>query len=627
MTFVNATTGSITPKAITITAATSSKGYDGTTSAAATPTITSGNLAGGDAPAFTESFASKNAGTGRTLAAAGSVNDANSGKNYAVTFVANTTGTITPRAITVTAITSSKGYDGTTSSSATPTISSGSLASGDTPAFSETFTTRNAGTSETLTVAGSVNDGNGGNNYTVTVATDTTGVITVRAITVTAVSSTKNYDGTTSSSGTPAITSGNLASGDAPALSETYDTPAIGTGKTLTPSGSINDGNGGNNYAVTFVADTTGVINVSTPTKLTIAETSSSTVVSGHDVVYTITLTNVGPGAAQNVVVSDNLAAGGLCFISNPVITGFTASAPASGATGTVTFSAASLAAGASATFTIVAGVSSSAGSNTSVSNTVGVSSSTSTTSGSVTTACVKAQVNMPGGSLVGSSLGTGRTDLVITGTARSDSIYVLPTTGNRLLVVENGRELGPFAAPTGRIVVYSGNGNDMVYVSPLLSEPSWIMGGAGNDIFYADSGNSVLVGGSGNNTLFSGRGSNLLIGGCGGRNIILGTQGQNVEVGGGAACDANEAALAAILAEWSSGDSYATRVGRLNGTMTGGLNGAWVLDASTVDHASTCDYLFGGSGQDAYFARQTGSTSARDYIFGQRSSEKITSI
>ena len=31
-------------------------------------------------------------------------------------------------------------------------------------------------------------------------------------------------------------------------------------GKTLTPAGSVNDGNGGNNYAVTFVANTTGQI-------------------------------------------------------------------------------------------------------------------------------------------------------------------------------------------------------------------------------------------------------------------------------------------------------------------------------------------------------------------------------
>ena len=43
MTFANNTTGQITPLPITVTAATSTKGYDGTTSSSATPTI-SGNI-------------------------------------------------------------------------------------------------------------------------------------------------------------------------------------------------------------------------------------------------------------------------------------------------------------------------------------------------------------------------------------------------------------------------------------------------------------------------------------------------------------------------------------------------------------------------------------------------------
>ena len=34
-----------------------------------------------------------------------------------------------------------------------------------------------------------------------------------------------------------------------------------GTGKTLTPSGTVTDGNSGNNYTYTFVTNTSGVIN------------------------------------------------------------------------------------------------------------------------------------------------------------------------------------------------------------------------------------------------------------------------------------------------------------------------------------------------------------------------------
>ena len=50
----------------------------------------------------------------------------------------------------------------------------------------------------------------------------------------------------------PTVTSGSLAPGDTAAFSETFDTQNVGIGKTLTASGSVNDGNGGNDYAVTL---------------------------------------------------------------------------------------------------------------------------------------------------------------------------------------------------------------------------------------------------------------------------------------------------------------------------------------------------------------------------------------
>ena len=101
-----------------MTAATNTKIYDGTTSAAATPTITSGTLQGTDNAAFTEVYDTKNVGTGKTLTPSGTVNDGNGGNNYAYTFVATTTGVITARPLTVTAVTNTKVYDGTTSAPA-----------------------------------------------------------------------------------------------------------------------------------------------------------------------------------------------------------------------------------------------------------------------------------------------------------------------------------------------------------------------------------------------------------------------------------------------------------------------------------------------------------------------------
>jgi hypothetical protein len=207
-------TGVITTRAITVTAVTDTKQYDGTTSSTGVPTITVGSLLGGDSATWTQSFDSAAIGTGKTLTPTGTVTDGNSGNNYAVTFVANITGVITTRAITVTAVTDTKQYDGTTSSTGVPTITVGSLLGGDSATWTQSFDTSAIGSGKTLTPTGTVTDGNSGNNYSVTFVTNTTGVITTRAITVTAITDTKQYDGTTSSTGVPTITFGSLLGGD-----------------------------------------------------------------------------------------------------------------------------------------------------------------------------------------------------------------------------------------------------------------------------------------------------------------------------------------------------------------------------------------------------------------------------
>jgi hypothetical protein len=81
-----------------------------------------------------------------------------------------------------------------------------------------------------------------------------------RAITVTAVPFTKVYDGGLLTSATPLITSGTLANDDSPMFHQRFDSKHVGTGKTLVPSGHVNDDNGGSNYLVNFVNDTSGVI-------------------------------------------------------------------------------------------------------------------------------------------------------------------------------------------------------------------------------------------------------------------------------------------------------------------------------------------------------------------------------
>jgi hypothetical protein len=68
---------------------------------------------------------------------------------------------------------------------------------------------------------------------------------------------------------------------------------------------------------------------------------------------------------------------------------------------------------------------------------------------------------------------------------------------------------------------------------------------------------------------------------------------------------DNDDDALAAILAEWASANSYADRVAHLTGT-PGGLNDDTFLDEDSVIHDTAVDILLGGLGDDLFFAKLT---------------------
>ncbi len=180
-----------------------------------------------------------------------------------LTFVPGTL-TITQRPLTVTAQTDSKTYDGTTKSTAVP-VQTGTLAWSDTVTWTESYDSRNVG-NRTMIPSGTVNDQNNGNNYKVSFV-NAAGSISQAPLTITAQTNTKVYDSTTSAAAAPVATG--VQPGDSVTLlAETYDTPNAGTGKTLsvTPGYSVNDGNGGANYKVSLVANTTGVIQKANPT-------------------------------------------------------------------------------------------------------------------------------------------------------------------------------------------------------------------------------------------------------------------------------------------------------------------------------------------------------------------------
>nr|WP_319510454.1 MBG domain-containing protein [uncultured Draconibacterium sp.] len=141
----------------------------------------------------------------------------------------------------------------------------------------------------------------GENEGSATVWMDSTlATISQYPIDVTAQSAIKVYDGNNLSDMEPVVDA--LKTGDAIVTvgSQIFDTKLVGTGKILTPSGTvIDDGNGGNNYSITYVDDNSGVIN---QRALTIAVDAGQTKVYGENdpaaFTYSITAGSLAEGDA-----------------------------------------------------------------------------------------------------------------------------------------------------------------------------------------------------------------------------------------------------------------------------------------------------------------------------------------
>jgi hypothetical protein len=94
--------------------------------------------------------------------------------------------------------------------------------------------------------------------------------------------------------------------------------------------------------------------------------------------------------------------------------------------------------------------------------------------------------------------------------------------------------------------------------------------------------------------------------------------------IGGYTKYDSNPTALAYIMAEWDSSDSYSTRVNKISNG--GGLNGSYVLNSTTVFDDGMPDYLYGGAGLDWYFAH-TKEKYYGDKIFNKMGGEVVTQM
>ena len=248
---------------------------------------------------------------------------------------------------------------------------------------------------------------------------------------------------------------------------------------------------------------------------------------------------------------------------------------------------------------------------------------------------------------LTADPLNPGSQMLLVVGTDSNDRILIGPRPTNRqqIRVTNNGRLIGNFTrSEVGRIASIGLAGNDVITVDARLTNAAELhgnlgndrlTGGRGHDRLFGEEGNDVLsgrhgsdvaLGGIGNDSLFGGLGNDTLDGeigsdrlfgaagvdillgrlgsdvlqGGGGRDLLIGGEtrdrlfgqaGDDILIGGTTTFDANAAALAQIMAEWSSSATFLARITNL-GTL---LNSATVIDDGQLDD------LTGSTGRDWY--------------------------
>jgi uncharacterized repeat protein (TIGR01451 family) len=146
----------------------------------------------------------------------------------------------------------------------------------------------------------------------------------------------------------------------------------------------------------------------------------------GANLTYTVDITNGGPTAAQTVVFADALPAG-TTFVSETQTGGpvFTCTTPPVGGTGTISCTIATLASGASASFTVVVNVDPTTPAGSVITNTATVTTVTTDPDLTDNTATATTNVVAPGGEVGGGGEGEGEGEGVTTGAPLSAPVAI----------------------------------------------------------------------------------------------------------------------------------------------------------------------------------------------------------
>jgi hypothetical protein len=373
----------VNPVALTVTAVANTKAFDGTTSAAAVPTITSGSLAMGDIAGFVETYNTENVGTGLTLTPSGTVDDSNNGQNYTYTFVALSTGLISVAPLTITASPEGKTYGQSVSFGNGSTLfSSTGLENGETIGSVTLVVSNSAGApaspvgSYTITPSAATGGTFTESNYAITYETGNLSV-TAAPLTITATPEGKTYGQSVSfGNGNTLFSSTGLQNGETIgsvtlAVSNSGGGPTALPGiYTITPSAATGGTFTATNYAITYA--TANLTVAVAPLTITASSESkaygqsmsfgngstlfSSTGLQNGETIGSVTLvvSNSGGGRTalpDSYTITPSAAAGGTFTATDYAITYVTGNLTVTVAPLTITASSASKTYGQSASF------------------------------------------------------------------------------------------------------------------------------------------------------------------------------------------------------------------------------------------------------------------------------------
>ena len=248
--------------------------------------------------------------------------------------------------------------------------------------------------------------------------------------------------------------------------------------------------------------ETTTVAGVGADLRITKSD-SPDPVSTGGNITYSIGVSNSGPSGATSLVLSD-VVPPNTTFVSLTQAAGWSCSKPTVGATGTVSCTIASLAAGASASFTLVVKVTAGTPNTTVITNTTTITatstdpSTANNTATATTTVGTAAELCALAGTIKGTTAsdtlnGTSGDDIICGGNG-SDTINGLG--GNDTIFGQNGRDA--LNGSDGNDNVMGANGKDQV------------TGGVGIDMLRGGNAPDVLNGqdGAGGDSLDGGNGS-----------------------------------------------------------------------------------------------------------------------